>query len=129
MDKVTLNGLLRPKSIAVVGASATPGKIGYTVLDNLIKQGYIGKIYPINPKDPEILGLKCYASVLNIEEDVDAAVITVPAKFCAQVIEECGQKGVTGLIVISSGFSEVGRHDLEDQIVDIAHKYHPGKIK
>jgi len=112
-----------PKSVAVVGASATPGKIGYTVVHNLIKDGYDGKIYPINPSADEIQGLKVYASVLDIPEAVDAAVITVPAKLVSQVVEECGKKGILGLIVITSGFGESGRHDLEEHIVRIARQY------
>ena len=76
-----------------------------------------------NPHDTEILGFKVYQSVLDISEPVDAAVITVPAKFSSQVIEECGKKGIKGLMVITSGFSEVGNHELEDQIVEIAHRY------
>ncbi len=123
MDREVLNKLLKPKSIAVVGASATPGKIGYTVLDNLIKEGYKGNIYPINPSCEDILGLKTYGSVLDIPGECDAALITVPAKYCIQVTEECGKKGIKGLIVITSGFSEVGRRDLEDEMVAIAHRY------
>ena len=118
-----LDGLLRPKSIAVVGASGTPGKVGYTVLRNITKSGYRGALYPINPKDPEVQGLKAYASVLDVPGEIDAAVFVVPAKFCAQVTEECGRKGVKGLIIISSGFSEVGRKDLEEELVRIASKY------
>jgi len=120
VDKELLNALLRPKSVAVIGASTTPGKIGYTVLNNLIKDGYTGAIYPVNPQAAEILGHKCYPSVMDIPDPVDAAVITVPAKLVAQVAEECGKKGVKGLIIISSGFSESGRRDLEDEIVAIA---------
>ncbi len=123
MDQDVITGLLRPKTIAVVGASATPGKIGYTVLENLLKDHYQGKIYPINPGAAEILGLKCYASVLDVPDQVDAAVITVPAKFCAAVTEECGKKGVKGLIIITSGFGESGRHDMEDELLRIAQKY------
>lgn len=123
MDREALNKLLKPKSIAVVGASATPGKIGYTVLDNLIKEGYKGKIYPINPSCEDILGLKVYSSVLDIPGECDAAVITIPAKYCLEVTEECGKKGIKGLIVITSGFSEVGRRDLEDEMVAIARRY------
>lgn len=123
MDRTALNGLLRPKSIAVVGASATPGKIGFTVIDNLIKSGYEGAIYPINPTAPEILGLKAYPNVQNVEGEIDAAVITVPAKFCLQVVEDCGKKGVKGVIIITSGFSEVGNRELEDQIVAVAKQY------
>ncbi len=123
MDNILLRKLLQPKSVAVVGASATPGKIGYTVINNLIKGGYSGKIYPINPTAPEILGLKVYPSVSAIPESADLAVITVPVKLTAQVVEECGQKGIQALSVITSGFSEVGRKDLEQEIIDIAQRY------
>ena len=123
MNNPALDGILKPKSVAVVGASATPGKIGYTVVNNLLKDGYTGNIYPINPTAKEILGLKVYASVLDIPEPVEAAVITVPAKFVAPVVEECGKKGIKGLIIISSGFGESNRHDLEEELVTIARKY------
>ncbi len=123
MNHEALDGIMHPKAIAVVGASATPGKIGYTVLDNLIKQGYTGTIYPINPSAEEILGLKCYPSILDVPGQVDAAVITIPAKLVPQGVEECGKKGVKGLIVITSGFSEVGKRELEDEIVALAHRY------
>lgn len=123
MDKEVLNKMLRPKSVAIVGASATPGKIGYTVIDNLIKGGYKGKIYPINPSCSEILGLKAYPEIEQVPGEIDSAIITVPAKVMAEVTEECGRKGVKGLIVITSGFGEVGRKDLEDQMLEIAARY------
>ncbi len=123
MNNEVLDGLFRPKSVAVVGASTTPGKIGYTVVQNLIESGYEGEIYPINPGAQELLGLKVYGSILDIPGPVDAAVIVVPAKFVTQVTDECGKKGVKGLIVITSGFSEVGNHALEDQVVEIANGY------
>lgn len=123
MNLDILNGLLRPKSVAVVGASATPGKIGYTVVKNLRESGYEGAVYPINPKADEIMGYKVYPTLADVPGEVDAAVIVVPAKFVPEVTEECGKKGVKGLIVIASGFSEVGRKDLEDQVVEIAHRY------
>lgn len=122
MDEV-LTGLLRPKSIAVVGASATPGKIGHTVIKNLIESGYEGGIYPINPTADEILGLKVYQSVLDVPGDIEAAAITVPAKFVMDVVKECGEKGVKGLIVITSGFSEVGETELEEELVRVANSY------
>ncbi len=122
MNISALDAILKPKSIAVVGASATPGKIGYTVVNNLIKDGYQGKIFPVNPTATEILGLKVYPTVNDIPEPVEAAVITVPAKFVAGVVKECGDKGIQGISVITSGFAESGRHDLEDEIVDIAAK-------
>ncbi|MDY6868368.1 MAG: CoA-binding protein, partial [Chloroflexota bacterium] len=122
MDDI-LTGLLRPKSIAVIGASKTPGKIGHSVVKNLIKSGYKGGIYPVNPDAEEILGLKTYKSVLDIPQPVDAAAIAVPAKFVNDVAKECGEKGVKGLIVITSGFSEVGNIELEEELVEIAHRY------
>jgi acetyltransferase len=115
--------MLRPKSVAVIGASATPGKIGYTVIKNLIDGGYEGKIYPINNNTPEILGLKAYPNVTDVPGEVDSAIVTVPAKYMNEVAEECGKKGVKGMIVITSGFSEVGRKDLDDQMMEIATKY------
>ncbi|MCD6344723.1 MAG: CoA-binding protein, partial [Anaerolineae bacterium] len=115
--------MLRPKSIAVIGASNKEGKIGYTVLDNLLADHYPGEIYPINPRDKEVQGLKAYSSVLDVPGEIDAAVVIVPAKFIPQVAEECGKKGIKGLIIIASGFSEVGRKDLEQLVVDTAHRY------
>jgi len=123
VDHDALNGLFRPKSVAVIGASSQAGKIGYTVLSNLIESKFSGPIYPINPSASEILGLKVYPSILEVPEQVDAAVVVVPAKFVPNVIDECGKKGVKGLIVITSGFSEVGERDLENQIVKMAHSY------
>ncbi len=123
MDLEALNGLLRPKSIAVVGASNKEGKIGYTVVKNLLDSHYQGAIYPINPTESLIQGLQAYPSVLDVPGTVDAAVITVPAKLVPAVTEECGKKGVKGLIILASGFSEVGRHDLEQQVVDTARRY------
>ena len=123
MDLEALNGLLRPKSIAVVGASNKEGKIGYTVVKNLLDSHYQGAIYPINPTESLIQGLQAYPSVLDVPGTIDAAVITVPAKLVPAVTEECGKKGVKGLIIIASGFSEVGRHDLEQQVVDTARRY------
>jgi len=123
VDLEALNGLLRPKSIAVVGASNKEGKIGYTVVKNLLDSHYQGAIYPINPTESLIQGLQAYPSVLDVPGTIDAAVITVPAKLVPAVTEECGKKGVKGLIIIASGFSEVGRHDLEQQVVDTARRY------
>ncbi len=123
MSNNVLDGLYQPKNVAVIGASSTPGKIGYTVVENLIQGGFEGKIYPVNPKADEILGLKVYATVADLPAGVDAAVITVPAKFVPQAVEDCGKHGVKGLIVITSGFSETGQHELEHEIVEIARRY------
>jgi len=122
VDEV-LTGLLRPKGIAIIGASTKPGKIGHTVVKNLIESGYEGGIYPVNPSADEILGLKAYKSVLDIPDHVDAATITVPAKYVLDVTKECGEKGIKGLIVITSGFAEVGDTELEKELVRVAHEY------
>ena len=123
MDLEAMNGLLRPKSIAIIGASNSEGKIGYSVVRSLIEGGYEGSIYPINLKSDEIQGFKAYKSVLDVPGEIDAAAVVVPAKFVPQVTRECGEKGVKGLIIIASGFSEIGRVDLETQTVEIAHEY------
>ncbi|NMC80521.1 MAG: CoA-binding protein [Chloroflexi bacterium] len=123
MDNEVLNGLFRPGSVAIIGASTQPGKIGHSVVENLINGKYEGKIYPINPNASEILGLKVYPSILEVPGPVDAAVITIPAKFVRDAAEECGKKGVKGLIVITSGFSETGNHELEDELVETARQY------
>ena len=78
-----------PKSIAVIGASNNTGKVGYTVLNNIIESGYQGNIYPINPKNPSILGIKAYESILDITEEVDVAIFVIPGKFVTSVAEEC----------------------------------------
>jgi acetyltransferase len=118
-----LDSMFKPKSIAIVGASRDPHSIGFSVVKNLIDSKYGGKIFPVNPKADEILDLKCYHSVLEVPEEIDLAVITVPAAITPNVVEECGKKGVKGLAIIASGFSEVGRTDLEDKVVEIARKY------
>ena len=92
-------------------------------MKNLVDANYAGEIYPINPNATEIFGKKVYATIGDVPGEVDAAVITIPAKFVLQSIEECGKKKVKGLIVITSGFSEVGDKALEDKLVAMAHQY------
>ena len=89
-----------PKSIAVIGASATQGKVGNTVLTNIINSGYSGKVYPINPKANEVCELPCFRSVLDVPEDIDIAIVVIPGKFVNNAAEECGKKGIKGLIII-----------------------------
>ncbi len=123
MNKEVLDGLFRPKSVAVIGASATPGKIGYSVVESLNNGKYEGAIYPINLKADEILGHKAYPSILDLEGKVDLAVITVPAKLVLSAVEECGKAGVKGVSIITSGFGEVGDHETENAIVETAHRH------
>jgi len=120
-----LKAFFKPDAIAIIGASREPKKVGHKILNNLISAGYKGRIYPINPQVSELMGLKCYKSILDVPENVDLAVIAVPAKIVLQVAEECGKKGVKGIIVISAGFSEVGKEGvfLEKQLVAICRKY------
>ena len=118
-----LRALLEPRSIAVVGASRSPGKIGYVVLKNIIEYGFKGEIYPINPHATEVLGLKAYPSVTSVPGNVDVAVIAIPAPQVPEAIEDCGKKGVKVAVVITSGFSEVGNVELEEKVVKIAREY------
>jgi len=112
-----------PRSIAVIGASSEPKKMGYAVMHNLLH--FPGQLYPVNNKRPEVQGLKAYASILDIPNPVDMAVITVPAKHVPSVIEECGQKGVSMVVIITAGFKETGEGGkaLEDRILAIAKGY------
>jgi len=120
-----LDAFFTPQSVAVVGAAREPGKLGYGVLNNILEYGYQGKVYPINPKADEILGLKCYPSVVDVPDSIDLVVIVIPNKFVPQVMEECGKKGVKGAIIISAGFREAGMEGikLEHQVLEIAAKY------
>ncbi|MGC8982349.1 MAG: acetate--CoA ligase family protein [Desulfurococcaceae archaeon] len=118
-----LKALLEPRSIAVVGASRTPGKIGHTILKNIIEYGYKGRVYPVNPAADEILGLKAYPNLSSIPDVVDVAIVAVPAHSVPEVIEDAGIKGVKVAVVITSGFSEVGNVELENKVVEIARKY------
>ncbi len=118
-----LSAVFKPNSIAVIGASREPNKIGHVIVKNFVDGGFSGKVYPINPNAEEILGLKAYKSVLGIKEKVDSAVISVPAAAVAGVLEECGKKGIKGVVLITGGFSEVGKEDEEKKIADIANRY------
>jgi acetyl coenzyme A synthetase (ADP forming)-like protein len=120
-----LESFFNPQSVAVVGASRDPEKLGYAVLSNLKDGGYSGKLYPVNPKTDEILDLTAYPSVLDIPDPVDLAVIVIPYKFVPAVLEQCGQKGVPAVVVISAGFREAGREGLEREreLIDIAKNY------
>jgi acetyl coenzyme A synthetase (ADP forming)-like protein len=104
----SLRTLLKPRSIALIGASRYPGTIGYIILQCLIQNGFSGKVYPVNPNTDSLMTLKTYPSVLDIPDDVDMAIIAVPARIANKVADECGHKGVHTLVVISDGFKEIG---------------------
>jgi len=120
-----LQGLLSPKSVAIIGASLSPEKVGAIVLKNIVSSGFTGKIYPVNPKTTEISGLKCCPNVPSLPEAVDLAVIAIPADAVNQVLNEIGEKGIKNVIVFSAGFKETGAQGkaLEDELVKISAKY------
>jgi len=125
MSVENLNNIFKPKSIAVVGASATAGSAGYRVFRNLIGSGYEGVVYPVNPKYESVLGVQAYKSVTDLPKTVDLAIILTPAKTVPDILEQCGKKGIKGIMIISAGFKEIGSEGiaLEKKLVDIKNKY------
>lgn len=120
-----LDGIFNPNSIAVIGASGKKGSIGHSILHNLIEYAFNGKVFPVNPKAKVIHSIKCYSTVLDVPDAVDLAIIIVPRDQVATVLEQCGEKGVKGAVVISSGFKEIGEEGAakEAELVDIIRKY------
>lgn len=120
-----MKALFEPQSIAVIGAAREEGKLGNIILRNLINSGFSGPLYPVNPKADEILGRKCYPSVMDIPGPVDLAVIVVPSRVVPAVLEEAGKKGVKASIIITAGFKEVGKEgaELERKVGEIARQY------
>src|SRR5436190_1600876 len=118
-----MNRIMKPRAVAVIGASTEAGKIGNSVMKNLINGGYKGQIYPINPSADEIMGLKAYKSVKDVPGDIDVAVFAIPAKFVAGAIAECGEKKIPGAVLIPSGFAEVGNVAGQQEIIEVGRKY------
>lgn len=120
-----LDKLFSPKSIAVIGASTTESTVGYTLTENLLQNGYEGKVYPINPKTDTLFNIPCYKNITEIEGDIDLAIIIIKASSVPQALREAGEKNVPAAIIISSGFKETGKDGklLEDEIISIAQKY------
>jgi len=121
-----LGHILNADSVAIVGASKNETKRGFQAIETLLNENYGGRIYPINPKEQRILGLECYKKVSDIENSVDIALITTPARTIPAILEDCGIKGVHGAVIIAGGFSETGAtgKDLEQEIVKVAQKHH-----
>ena len=107
-----LDFLFKPKSIAIIGASSKELSIGNVIIKNLVNYGYTGKIFPINPKEPEIRGIKAYASIFDVEDTIDLAHVIIPSGFVPQIIEDCGKKGIKSVIINSAGFSEMGEEGM-----------------
>src|SRR5689334_16628859 len=118
-----MNRIMMPKAVAVIGASDEAGKIGNSVMKNLINGGYKGQIYPIHPKAAEIMGHKAYKSVKDVPGEIDTAVFAIPAKLVAGALIECGEKKIAGAILIPSGFAETGNHEGQDELVAIGREY------
>ena len=125
MSTRNLDKLFQPKTIAVVGASNKKGSVGYILLRNLIGAEYDGVVYPVNVSAPAVQGIQAYASISQVPRKIDLAVIAVPAKTVPAVVRECGEAGVAGAVIVSSGFKEVGAagKKLEDQVLAIADSY------
>ncbi|MHC4318426.1 MAG: acetate--CoA ligase family protein [Planctomycetota bacterium] len=120
-----LDGLYKPRAVAVIGASTKPLSIGYRVLENLRAHDFKGPIYPINPRERSVRSFRCHRSVLEVDDEIDLANISIPAKFVPGAIEECGEKGIKFVIIHSAGFREVGPEGeaLEHQVLEVARKY------
>ncbi|HPX11621.1 MAG TPA: CoA-binding protein, partial [Syntrophales bacterium] len=104
----SLDAVFKPKSVALIGASTAPGKLGYDILFNLIHGGFEGPLYPINPKADEILGLKAYKDIGSTPAPADLAVVVIPARLVPGTIEACGKAGVKAAVVVTGGFAEAG---------------------
>ena len=110
-----LHYLLNPRSLAIIGVSRNPDSFGYPLVEIAQKNGYAGRLYLVNPKADTILGLPCYPSILDIPDEVDAAMIMVPRKFAGQAVEDCVRKGVKGIVMITAGFAEAGEEGRRQQ--------------
>ena len=122
---IDLNKMFKPESVAVIGASNTPGKVGYIIVDNLINDGFEGEIYPVNPKGGEILGKQAYANIKDVPGKVDLAIITIPSVFVNTAVKECGEVGVENMVVITAGFKEIGGEGakLEAELTALGEEY------
>lgn len=119
-----LTHIMNPRSVAIIGASDNPDKVGHVIMQNYIDEGYDGRIYPVNLNSTgQILGYKAYRHVREIKEPVDLAVIAIPAEAVPAVLDECGKAKVKGAVVVSGGFAEVGNAKLEEKLAETANRY------
>jgi acetyl coenzyme A synthetase (ADP forming)-like protein len=113
---MTLDLFFSAKTVAVIGASREAGKVGNVIFTNLLRPGFKGKVFPVNPNAADIFGRKCYASVRDIPDKVELAVVAVPAPLVAKALDDCGRKGIRRAVIISSGFREVGNKKLDEEL-------------
>ncbi|MGZ5025884.1 MAG: CoA-binding protein, partial [Methylobacter sp.] len=120
-----LNRFFTPKSVAIVGASEREASVGYRLLLNMQEAGFSGGLYPVNNKRETLLGLKAYPDLNSVPEDLDLVVVSTPAPTVPDVMRQCGEKGVTSVIIITAGFGELGAEGkrLQQEVLDIAHRY------
>ncbi|MDJ1136043.1 acetate--CoA ligase family protein [Streptomyces iconiensis] len=119
----SMRRLMEPRSVAVIGASNEEGKIGHSVMRNLVDGGFTGGIHPVNPKARRVLDRTAYASVLDVPGEVDVAVFAIPARLVPAALEEVGRKGIPNAVLIPSGFAETGEHALQDRVVEVAREH------
>ena len=121
----SLDALFAPKSVAVIGASTKRGSLGREILHNIIEYEFNGKLFPVNPRADFIHSIKCYPSILDIPDVVEMAIVVVPSRDVLEVVRQCGEKGVKGLIVISAGFKETGAEgaERERQLAQLVREY------
>ncbi|MCH7552434.1 MAG: CoA-binding protein [Chloroflexi bacterium] len=115
--------IFTPRGVAIVGASSTPGKLGYAIVDNLKNGGYEGHVYPVNPGAAEILGYRVYPSLDDVPDDTDVALVSIPAKSVAGVVASAGAKGIAGLVIISSGFAETGEIEMQNELAALGREH------
>ena len=118
MDR--LDAIFSPESVAVIGASSTPGKVGHDIFENILKGGFKGTLYPVNPSARSVLSVRCYKSIMEIPDPVDLAMIILPPQIAVKTVDDCIEKGVKGIVIVSAGFKEVGGHGakIEDEIAE-----------
>ena len=123
--KHELEAIFRPRSIAVIGASRRKGSIGHVILHNILTAEFNGKVFPVNPTTSVIHSIKAYSTILDVPDAVDMAIIIIAKEYVKKAVQQCGEKGVKGVIVISAGFSEVGAEGkaLELEVVKICRDF------
>lgn len=120
-----LETIFHPKSVAIVGTNNVKGTVPHDILYNILKADFNGIVYPVSPREKSIKGIKAYKYVVDVPDDVDLAILVFPSSVCHMALEQCGQKGIKSVIIISAGYKEVGEAGLkrEQQLIEIARKY------